>query len=99
MEAHCDSNCPGCIKCQNSTTGNNINIMTDFNQYLPKRPSALVTIGSVLKALIDNGILKEDGLGGYCLTKLGYEFCNNYLNDREYDGMKQSLQLKLEVEV
>ena|SRR5687767_5963901 len=98
MEAYCDSNCPGCIKCQNSTTGNNINIMTDFNQYLPKRPSALVTIGSVLKALIDNGILTWDNDG----VTLKFTQIGCYLigyHKVTSDSPHGATQLKLEIEV
>ncbi len=107
---NCDPNCPGCARCQHSTTGNSINILKDFNQYIPKHPSALVTIGSVLKALIENGILAysvlPNGEEQLNITQLGELFFKakltlpNVVNDPELSKIYSSqLNLKLEVEV
>lgn len=53
---------------------NNLNILPLGGQYtpMPKYPSASLTIGVVLKNLIDKGLL-EYGENGQCfLTSLGY---------------------------
>ncbi len=74
-------------------------ILSNLNvSFKPKHPSALVTIGSVLKALVDNGILTWSGDDRLTLTAVGNSFCRAWRFKDDVNNTKE-LQLKLEVEV